>query len=272
MKDTFLIHRDYQEMIDALTDEQAGAFMKATMRYVFEDEEPDFDDQSIRLTFIMVRKYIDRMTEKYERICAVNRENGAKGGRPKKTEENREKPNGFLEKPDETQTKPKKTLCEDVKCDSNNIYINNKCEKPKKPNGFDENRTVTDEKKRSLPAHPQLPVALSCQELEDTWMEFRAMRGRIRKPMTRRAEEMLLKDLLELSDGKISPAIKIVEQSIKNSWQGLFPLHEAEKPKREEKSSQAKPERRVDYDSAIRDMFVQSIRDDALTAAQAVAM
>ena len=116
-------------------------------------------------------------------------------------------------------------------------------------------------------------------------MEFRAMRQRIRKPMTRRAEEMLLKDLLELSGGKTGPAIKIVEQSIKNSYQGLFPLRETEKPKKNNRGedydkvawdlfvkSAKEDKNRVDYAGATRDLFVQSIKQDALTAAQAVAM
>lgn len=276
MKETFLIHKDYQDMIDTLTDEQAGIFLKATMRYVFEDAEPEFDDQAIRLTFIMVRKYIDRMTEKYERMCAVNRENGSKGGRPKKTEENPEKPTGFYVKPNETEAEPKKPLCEDVKCDSNNIYINNNSEKTEKASGFDENPEKPNGKK-SLPAYPHLPAELSCQELEDVWMEFRAMRQRMRKPMTRRAEEMLLKDLLELSGGNTGTAIRIVEQSVKNGYQGLFPLREA-KDRREEKSSrkhapwESHDDRGEDYDKVAYDLFVQSIKQDALTAAQAVAM
>lgn len=282
MKDTFLIHKEYQDMIDALTDEQAGAFLKAMMRYAFEGEDPEVDDQSVRLTFIMVRKYIDRMTEKYDRICAVNRENGSKGGRPRKTEENPKKPNGYFEKPKKTEENPtiteqnptiteqnpEKPLCEDVICeDIYNIYNS---AKPKKPTGFDENRPVS--KQKALPVYPHLPVELSCQELEDVWMEFRAMRQRIRKPMTRRAEEMLLKDLLELSGGKTGPAIKIVEQSIKNSYQGLFPLRETEKPKAEWQLFSSKPKKEKDpsrdYAQAATDLFVS----DVLNSAQGVAM
>ena len=55
------------------------------------------------------------------------------------------------------------------------------------------------------------------------WGEFRKMRQRIRKPMTEHAEDLLLKDLAKLkADGHDPKAI--VEQSIKRSWQGLFPV------------------------------------------------
>ena len=268
MKETLMIHRDHEEIIEELSDQQAGMLLKAIVRYAFEDEIPETDDQSVGIAFIMLRKFIDKMNDKYEKKCSVNRENGSKGGRPKKTEENPTKPNGYFENPNEAN----KTLYEyDKYIITPNGDNNIKGAEPEKPTGFDENRPVSAEKK-TLPAYPHLPAELSCQEIEDAWMEFRAMRQRIRKPMTRRAEEMLLKDLLELSGGKTGPAIKIVEQSIKNSYQGLFPLREAEKPKGEWQLFSSKPKKEKDpsrdYESVTRDLFVQ----DAITAAQVVAM
>lgn len=43
------------------------------------------------------------------------------------------------------------------------------------------------------------------------------------------SEQMTLKQLVELSDGDEQKATKIVEQSIRRQWQGLFPLHETTK-------------------------------------------
>lgn len=43
------------------------------------------------------------------------------------------------------------------------------------------------------------------------------------------SEQMTLKQLVELSDGDEQKAVKIVEQSIRRQWQGLFPLHETTK-------------------------------------------
>ena len=58
-----------------------------------------------------------------------------------------------------------------------------------------------------------------------TWKDFIEMRVKIRKPMTVRAGEMLINELTKLSDNE-DTQIAILNQSIMNSWQGVFPLKE----------------------------------------------
>ena len=60
------------------------------------------------------------------------------------------------------------------------------------------------------------------------------MRKQIRKPLTDKATELSMKKLDELSGGDNDKAVKILEQSIMNSWQGLFELKEENKGKKEE--------------------------------------
>ncbi|MBA7587041.1 hypothetical protein ES708_29051 [subsurface metagenome] len=55
------------------------------------------------------------------------------------------------------------------------------------------------------------------------WKDFKTMRKKIRKPMTKRAEELILKDLDNLSNNE-EEQIAILNQSIKYSWLGVFPL------------------------------------------------
>lgn len=63
----------------------------------------------------------------------------------------------------------------------------------------------------------------SDNELKCTIMEFIKMRKAIKKPMTDRALRLLLKNLDKLSgDDKLK--IDILNQSILNSWQGIFPI------------------------------------------------
>ena len=62
--------------------------------------------------------------------------------------------------------------------------------------------------------------------LDKSFSEYVAMRKQIRKPLTDKAVELAIKKLDELSGGDNDKAIKILEQSIMNSWQGLFPLKE----------------------------------------------
>lgn len=51
------------------------------------------------------------------------------------------------------------------------------------------------------------------------------------------SEQMTLKKLTELSGGEEERAIRIIEQSIMQQWQGLFPLHI---PKHKENGEQSK--------------------------------
>lgn len=57
---------------------------------------------------------------------------------------------------------------------------------------------------------------------QDAWREFVKMRDRIRKPMTERAKELLVDELDKLRAAGNDPRT-VLEQSIANSWQGVFP-------------------------------------------------
>lgn len=72
------------------------------------------------------------------------------------------------------------------------------------------------------------------EELKDTICDFLKMRKSIKKPMTDRALKIMLKKLNGFSDNA-ETQIKILEQSIVNSWQGIFPLKEDRVLKQEKK-------------------------------------
>ena len=57
----------------------------------------------------------------------------------------------------------------------------------------------------------------------EAWKEFKIMRKKIKKPMTERAEELLLNNLNKLSDDK-DTQVAILNQSIMNCWQSVYPL------------------------------------------------
>ena len=99
-KDSVIFYQGQIEICKRhLTDEQFGRLMFA----LFEIEnggDPDVDDDIIMaFEFMALQKKIDR--KKYDAMCERNRENGKKGGRPKKTEENPNKANGFFENPND---------------------------------------------------------------------------------------------------------------------------------------------------------------------------
>ena len=94
----------YKSQIDIckrhLNAEQFGRLMYALFE-VDEGENPHVDEDIIMaFEFMSLQKKLDR--EKYEERCRKNRENGKKGGRPKK-EEKPKKANGFFENPNDNE-------------------------------------------------------------------------------------------------------------------------------------------------------------------------
>lgn len=60
----------------------------------------------------------------------------------------------------------------------------------------------------------------------DTWLDFEQMRKAIRKPMTPAASRLTIQKLDELRQQGEDPQ-RVLEQSIQNSWVGVFPLKAA---------------------------------------------
>jgi len=59
---------------------------------------------------------------------------------------------------------------------------------------------------------------------DQVFNEFRKHRKKLKKPMTDYAEHLILKKLDRLSNGHQPTAIAILEQSIEQGWQGVFPI------------------------------------------------
>lgn len=74
-------------------------------------------------------------------------------------------------------------------------------------------------------------IPLSKVEVRDAIYEFIKMRKLMKKPMTDKALELLLKKLDKLAGYDYSMMVEILNQSIMNNWQGVFPLKSDYKPK-----------------------------------------
>ena len=78
----FYFWESYGKAFDMLTDEEAGAFIKACYRFAFEDVEPDFTDvPKLAFAWKIVSGQIARSVE----IGVLNAERGKQGGRPRKS-------------------------------------------------------------------------------------------------------------------------------------------------------------------------------------------
>ena len=122
-KSSFLIYHEYREPLKLLTDEQRGQLLMALIDYSESGVVPELDGISM-MAFSFIQSQMDRDSKKYENRCSSNRENGKKGGRPKKendSEENPKNPLGFeeIEKKTKNPKKPIKIKNKDKEKDIN---------------------------------------------------------------------------------------------------------------------------------------------------------
>jgi hypothetical protein len=96
-KKSFLLYCDQQGVFNKLPDEIAGKLIKHIFAYV-NDENPPCDDLLLSIAFEPIQQSLKRDLKKYEVYIGKQKENGAKGGRPKKQEET-QKTQPFFQEP-----------------------------------------------------------------------------------------------------------------------------------------------------------------------------
>ena len=106
-KESFILHTSQYEAIECLSVEDKAALLDAIYQYAISGEVGSLPTGA-KIAFNFIRIRLDEDYERYQKICERNRNNGNKGGRPKKkpteTHDNPENPVGSLE----TQNNPKK--------------------------------------------------------------------------------------------------------------------------------------------------------------------
>ena len=111
--------------------------------------------------------------------------------------------------------------------DSDNMLIDNHMTGICSPSTVESRKQKVESRKQKVTAiEEQVPIPgeINTPDLVNAWTEFQEHRKEIKKELTTRAKSMMLKKLCELSDNNAEVAIKILEQSIANGWQGIFEL------------------------------------------------
>ncbi|MDR3313017.1 MAG: DUF6291 domain-containing protein [Oscillospiraceae bacterium] len=99
-KNSFVLYADLLDKLERLTNEQIGMVFKAILE--FENGlEPVIADPLAQLSFDFIKPDLIKNNEKYQEAVKRSRENGAKGGRPRK--ENPQNPAGFNETKQDNQ-------------------------------------------------------------------------------------------------------------------------------------------------------------------------
>ena len=93
-KKKIIIYADWMDSFNELTDEEAGKLIKHLFAYV-NDKNPILNDRLLKMVWIPMQQTLKRDLKKWEQYIEKQTVNGAKGGRPKKTQ----KTQAFFQKP-----------------------------------------------------------------------------------------------------------------------------------------------------------------------------
>lgn len=186
------VFTDFADAMEELGDAERGRLFTAMLKYAETGAAPDFRGNE-RFIWPVAKLQIDRMAAECEGRAKTSRENGSKGGRPKKTQGNPKNPAGF--------SKTQKSQDKDKDNDKENIPFGNNTP-PTPPRG-----------------RVDVPEALM-----ENWNGFCEMRKKIKKPLTDRAAKMILNELERLAPGDNHTKGLILDQSVKRCWQDVYPL------------------------------------------------
>lgn len=94
MNDSFILYTSYYALIEGLTDEQLGQLTRAIFLYARDGKSIKLEPV-VRMAFGFIIDDMKRNKAKYEEKVERWRANGKKGGRPRKNQEDKQKPIGF---------------------------------------------------------------------------------------------------------------------------------------------------------------------------------
>lgn len=125
MRKSFVLYTESLNVLDVLTDEQAGKLFRVIRDYAKDGTLPD--DPLMKVAFSNFRDYLDRDGKIYEERCRRGRENGKLGGRPPKEKKTDKTDIGFSEtqKTDIGFLKPTETQKTDIRyvSDSDSVSV-----------------------------------------------------------------------------------------------------------------------------------------------------
>lgn len=75
---TFLLPHDIGEILNLLTDSEAGQIIKAVFDYEINSVEPEFSDRTMQIVFFDIKRFLDSNRENYEKVCRRRSESAKK--------------------------------------------------------------------------------------------------------------------------------------------------------------------------------------------------
>ena len=202
-KDSFILYLEQKQIFEMLTNEEAGQLIKAIFEYEDTGQIVNLD-RSLQIAFLPIKSALDRNKEKYENVVKRNKRNIEKR----------------WEKENTKNTTGKKGIQKNTK-NTDNEHDNDNERDNENDNEHDKDKKEKNKKRKTF--DDILAEKNFTKELEDTIRDFIDMRKTIKKPMTSKALELLLRNLEKLTNLE-EEKIAILNQSIEHGWQTVYPL------------------------------------------------
>lgn len=224
-KNSFVMYGDYKQHLDLLTYEQKGKLLDALMVYANSGDVPE-EDGMVMMAFSFIKAQIDRDNEKFHETCKKRSQAGKKGAEEKKAKQ----ANADFAK-EEQAKQANADFAEQTEAKQAENENENEKENDVTPNGVTKKHIGVSRSHNPKKVDPFEEYSAGDDELLAALRGYEQMRKQIKKPLTDQAKALALRKLDSLAMDRYTK-IEIVNQSILNSWQGLFPVKKpAEIPK-----------------------------------------
>ena len=229
----FLVYYSIIDSLQEFTSEEKGVFLQAMCNYAREGTTPEFEDRGLRVLWRVAQNTLDKDAISYQDKCVKNKYNAYVS--VQKRSFKKENPGegtpiegrdylsfeDWLSQEDEEantsdRQRPLTTVSEAERKGTN--YNTNS-------NSNSNTNSNTNSNSNSNRQDVFAEFAGDDAELLQALRAFEEMRRRIRKPLSGRAKELALS---KLETFQREQWVSILNQSVFNSWQGLFPLKEKE--------------------------------------------
>lgn len=190
---TLKIKTSWLKRMESLSDAECGRLFRGMLQYASSGTVPSLSG-SERIVWATAMDEIDDQLSISEKRAEAGRIGGSK---PKQTEAN--------------ESKPKQTEANESKEKTPPIP-------PTPP------ITPVKENTKKTPPKGGAKESTLSFELRQAVDEFKAMRSRMRKPMTQLAVDLLVQKLEKLAPGDTDKQVAMIMQSIENGWTGVYEL------------------------------------------------
>ena len=116
-KKGFIVYDDIMEVVERLSDEEAGQLLKGMLGYSISGKDPKFKGV-LEFVFIPIKQQMDRNAEKYAAKCEKNRENANKRWQNANASDRKNRNANYADTDTDTDTDTKKDTDTDTTTDT----------------------------------------------------------------------------------------------------------------------------------------------------------